>query len=55
MAFVAAGPDQQAGMIPDPIDRANDIVDKDMRLQRPVGRALESAIGITCDPEILPN
>src|SRR5260370_15465011 len=55
MSFIAARPDKQAGVIPDTIDGADDIVDKDGRLQGPIRRAFESAVGVTRDPEVLPD
>src|SRR5580692_3745599 len=42
-------------MVSDAIDRADDIVDKNSRLEGPVCRPFESAIGVAGYPEVLPD
>src|SRR6186713_427140 len=55
MSFITPCPYQETGMVADPQDGADNVVDKDVTLQGPVCRPLEAAIGISRNPEILPD
>ena len=42
-------------MVADAIDGVYDIIDKNGRLDGPVGRPFKSAVGVAGDPEVLPD